>query len=140
KPTLANLAGLALRPRWCLGMLGTRRRVFGNIVGHVQGVSDMSSLAAWTTQQFDASLNWDDLAWIKARWGGRLIVKGIMDVQDARLAVKAGADALVVSNHGGRQLDGAPSSISALPAIADAVGGDIEVLMDGGVRGGQDVL
>jgi len=140
KPTLANLAGLALRPRWCLGMLGTRRRVFGNIMGHVQGVSDMSSLAAWTTQQFDASLNWDDLAWIKARWGGRLIVKGIMDVQDARLAVKAGADALVVSNHGGRQLDGAPSSISALPAIADAVGGDIEVLMDGGVRGGQDVL
>ncbi len=140
RPTLANLAGLALRPRWCLGMLGTRRRVFGNIVGHVQGVSDMSSLVSWSTQQFDASLNWNDLAWIKARWDGRMIVKGIMDVQDARLAVEAGADALVVSNHGGRQLDGAPSSISALPAIADAVGGDIEVLMDGGVRGGQDVL
>ncbi len=140
KPTLATLLDLACRPRWCLGMLGTRRRAFGNIVGHVQGVTDMGSLAAWTAQQFDASLNWRDLAWIKDRWGGKLIVKGIMDAQDARLAVAAGADALVVSNHGGRQLDGAPSSISALPAIADAVGGDIEVLMDGGVRGGQDVL
>lgn len=140
KPTLANLADLARRPRWCLGMLGTRRRAFGNIIGHVQGVTDMASLAAWTTQQFDATLNWQDLDWIKARWGGPLIVKGIMDVQDARRAVDAGADALIVSNHGGRQLDGAPSSISVLPAIADAVGGDIEVLMDGGVRGGQDVL
>ncbi len=140
RPTLANLADLARRPRWCLGMLGTRRRAFGNIIGHVQGVTDMASLAAWTTQQFDATLNWQDLDWIKARWGGPLIVKGIMDVQDARRAVDAGADALIVSNHGGRQLDGAPSSISVLPAIADAVGGDIEVLMDGGVRGGQDVL
>lgn len=140
KPTPANLIDLVRRPRWCLGMLGTRRRAFGNIVGHVQGVTDMGSLAAWTTQQFDATLSWKDLEWIKARWGGPLIVKGIMDIQDARRAVAAGADALIVSNHGGRQLDGAPSSVSVLPAIADAVGGDIEVLMDGGVRSGQDVL
>ncbi|MER1966120.1 alpha-hydroxy acid oxidase [Castellaniella sp. GW247-6E4] len=140
RPTLANLIDLATKPRWCLGMLGTRRRAFGNIVGHVQGVTDMRSLGAWTAEQFDASLNWEDLAWIKARWGGKIVAKGIMDAQDARLAVAAGADALIVSNHGGRQLDGAPSSISALPAIADAVGGNVEVLMDGGVRGGQDVL
>ncbi len=140
RPTLANLLNLATRPRWCLGMLGTSRRTFGNIVGHAPGVTDLHSLSAWTAAQFDPSLNWKDLAWIKERWGGKLIVKGIMDAQDARLAVAAGADALIVSNHGGRQLDGAPSSISVLPAIADAVGGDIEVLMDGGVRGGQDVL
>ncbi len=140
RPTLANLANLALKPQWCLEMLRTPRRAFGNIVGHAKGVADMRSLASWTAEQFDATLNWDDLAWIKERWGGKLIVKGILDTQDARRAVDAGADALVVSNHGGRQLDGAPSSIAALPAIAQAVGDRIEVLMDGGVRSGQDTL
>ncbi len=140
RPTLANLANLALKPQWCLEMLRTPRRVFGNIVGHAKGVADMRSLASWTAEQFDATLNWDDLAWIKERWGGKLVVKGILDAQDARRAVDAGADALVVSNHGGRQLDGAPSSIAALPAIAQAVGDRIEVLMDGGVRSGQDTL
>jgi L-lactate dehydrogenase (cytochrome) len=140
RPTLANLANLALKPLWCLEMLRTPRRTFGNIVGHAKGVADMRSLASWTAEQFDATLNWGDLAWIKERWGGKLIVKGILDAQDARHAVDAGADALVVSNHGGRQLDGAPSSIAALPAIAHAVGDRIEVLMDGGVRSGQDTL
>jgi len=140
RPTLANLANLALKPQWCLEMLRTPRRAFGNIVGHAKGVADMRSLASWTAEQFDATLNWNDLAWIKARWGGKLIVKGILEAQDARRAVDAGADALVVSNHGGRQLDGAPSSIAALPAIAQAVGDRIEVLMDGGVRSGQDTL
>ena len=128
------------RPRWCLGMLGTSRRKFGNIVGHVKGVADMSSLSAWTAQQFDPTLNWADVEWIKKRWGGKLILKGIQDVEDARLAVQTGADALIVSNHGGRQLDGALSSIASLPAIVDAVGERIEVHMDGGVRSGQDVL
>jgi isopentenyl diphosphate isomerase/L-lactate dehydrogenase-like FMN-dependent dehydrogenase len=131
---------MAARPRWCLGMLGTPRREFRNIVGHVQGVDDMRSLGEWTARQFDPRLNWDDVAWIKKRWGGRLILKGIMAPEDARCAVDAGADALVVSNHGGRQLDGAPSSIEALPVIADAVGRSIEVWMDGGIRSGQDVL
>jgi L-lactate dehydrogenase (cytochrome) len=140
KPTLANLINLAMKPRWCLGMAGTRRRGFGNIVGHVKGVTDMGSLSAWTSQQFDPTLNWNDVQWIRKRWGGRLILKGIMDVEDARLAADSGADALVVSNHGGRQLDGAPSSIRALPAIVDAVGSRIEVWMDGGSRSGQDVL
>jgi L-lactate dehydrogenase (cytochrome) len=140
KLTLPNLLSMASKPRWCLGMLGTSRRQFGNIVGHVQGVDDMSSLSSWTTQQFDPTLSWDDVAWIKRRWGGKLILKGIMDVEDARLAAASGADALVVSNHGGRQLDGALASIEALPAIADAVGAQIEVWMDGGVRSGQDVL
>ncbi len=140
KPTLANMINLATKPRWCLGMLGTRRHGFGNIVGHVKGVEDMSSLSAWTAQQFDPALSWRDVEWIKNRWGGKLILKGIMDPQDARLAADSGADALIVSNHGGRQLDGAPSSISALPAIADEVGSRIEVWMDGGIRRGQDVL
>jgi L-lactate dehydrogenase (cytochrome) len=140
KPTLANLINLATKPRWCLGMLGTKRRQFGNIVGHVSGVSDMSSLGAWTADQFDPRLNWGDVEWIKKRWGGKLILKGIMDVEDARLAADSGADALIVSNHGGRQLDGAPSSIEALPAIAADVGSRIEVWMDGGIRSGQDVL
>lgn len=140
KPTLANLVNLATKPRWCMHMLGTNRRTFGNIVGHAKGVGDLSSLSAWTAEQFDPSLNWSDLEWIKKRWGGKIIVKGIMDTEDARLAVESGADALVVSNHGGRQLDGAPSSIAALPAIAQAVGNDIEVWMDGGIRSGQDVL
>jgi L-lactate dehydrogenase (cytochrome) len=140
RPTLANLLDLLRRPRWCLGMLGTRRRGFGNVLGHVKGVTDMGSLSAWTSQQFDPSLTWADVDWIKARWGGRLILKGIMEPEDARLAVAHGADALVVSNHGGRQLDGAPSAISALPAIVEAVGGRAEVWMDGGIRSGQDVL
>ena len=140
KHTLANLINLATKPHWCLGMLGTKRRTFGNIVGHAKGVGDMSSLASWTAEQFDPQLNWGDVEWIKKRWGGKLILKGIMDAEDARLAVNSGADALIVSNHGGRQLDGAPSSIAALPAIAEAVGKDIEVWMDGGIRSGQDVL
>ncbi|NGM88759.1 alpha-hydroxy-acid oxidizing protein [Parapusillimonas sp. SGNA-6] len=140
KPTLANLINLATKPRWCMGMLGTKRRTFGNIVGHAKGVGDLSSLSSWTAEQFDPSLNWKDIEWIKKRWGGKLVLKGIMDAQDARLAVETGADALIVSNHGGRQLDGAPSSISALPAIAHAVGKEIEVWMDGGIRSGQDIL
>jgi L-lactate dehydrogenase (cytochrome) len=140
KPTLANLLNIATKPRWALGMLGTRRRQFGNIVGHVKGVDDMGSLSEWTAQQFDPSLSWRDVEWIKQRWGGKLILKGIMDAEDARLAVASGADALIVSNHGGRQLDGAPSSIAALPAIVDAVGRDIEVWLDSGIRSGQDVF
>jgi L-lactate dehydrogenase (cytochrome) len=140
KLTLANLVNLATKPRWCLGMLGTRRRGFGNIVGHATSVSDMSSLSAWTSQQFDLSLSWKDVEWIKQRWGGKLIIKGVMDADDARHCVEAGADALIVSNHGGRQLDGAQSSIGALPAIVDAVGKEIEVHMDGGIRSGQDVI
>ncbi|AVT03345.1 alpha-hydroxy acid oxidase [Paracidovorax avenae] len=140
RPTLANLLDLATKPRWCAGMLGTKRRSFGNIVGHAKGVGDLSSLSSWTAEQFDPRLNWRDIEWIKKRWGGKLILKGIMDADDARLAVETGADAIVVSNHGGRQLDGAPSSIHALPPIVDAVGRDIEVWMDGGIRGGQDVL
>ncbi len=140
KMTLTNLINLMSKPRWCLGMLGTRRRQFGNIVGHVEGVTDMANLGAWTAQQFDPRLNWGDVEWIKKRWGGKLILKGIQDVEDARLAVQTGADALIVSNHGGRQLDGAESSINALPAIVAEVGSQIEVHMDGGVRSGQDVL
>jgi L-lactate dehydrogenase (cytochrome) len=140
KLTIANLLNMMTKPRWCLGMLGTKRRQFGNIVGHVKGVTDMANLAAWTAQQFDPRLNWGDVEWIKKRWGGRLILKGIQDVEDARLAVDSGADALIVSNHGGRQLDGAVSSIEALPAIAAEVGSKIEVHMDGGIRSGQDVL
>ena len=139
-PSLGNLLDMATKPRWCLGMLGTRRHTFRNLVGHVEGVSDMQSLASWTNEQFDPTLSWADVAWVKAQWGGKLILKGIQDVEDARLAVHSGADAIVVSNHGGRQLDGAPSSISALPAIAAAVGDQIEVWMDGGIRSGQDVL
>jgi L-lactate dehydrogenase (cytochrome) len=140
KLTLANLANMATKPRWCLGMLGTQRRQFGNIVGHVKGVENMGSLSEWTAKQFDPGLNWGDVEWIKKRWGGKLILKGIQDVEDARLAVASGADALIVSNHGGRQLDGAQSSIEALPAIVAAVGQQIEVHMDGGIRSGQDVL
>jgi len=138
--TLANLLNMAGKPRWCMGMLGTRRRQFGNIVGHVKGVDNMGSLGEWTARQFDPRLNWGDVEWIKKRWGGKLILKGIQDVEDARLAVDSGADALIVSNHGGRQLDGAQSSIEALPAIVAAVGTRIEVQMDGGIRSGQDVL
>ena len=140
KPPFANLVNLATKPRWCLGMLGTKHRGFGNIVGHVKGVDNMGSLSEWTAKQFDPRLNWGDVEWIKKRWGGKLILKGIQDVEDAKLAANSGADALIVSNHGGRQLDGAESSIRALPAIAEAVGSRIEVHMDGGIRSGQDVL
>ncbi|MFT4242596.1 MAG: alpha-hydroxy acid oxidase [Acidovorax sp.] len=140
RPTVKNILNLMTKPCWCLGMAGTKRRSFGNLVGHVKGVSDMNSLAAWTNEQFDPRLSWADVDWVKQQWGGKLILKGIMDVEDARLAVQHGADAIVVSNHGGRQLDGAPSSIAALPAIVDAVGTQTEVWMDGGIRSGQDVL
>ena len=140
KPTLRNLINLVQKPAWCLGMLGTKRRQFGNIVGHVKGVKDMSSLADWTVSQFDASLSWDDVKEIRKQWGGKVIIKGILDAEDARAAVNVGADAIVVSNHGGRQLDGALSAIKALPAIVDAVGDKAEVWMDGGIRSGQDVL
>ncbi|NMM05911.1 alpha-hydroxy acid oxidase [Polaromonas sp.] len=140
KLTLANMINIASKPRWALGMLGTPRRQFGNIVGHVKGVENMGSLSEWTAKQFDPALNWGDVEWIKQRWGGKIILKGIQDVEDARLAVNSGADALIVSNHGGRQLDGAESSIRALSAIIDAVDSQIEVHMDGGIRSGQDVL
>ncbi|MFZ5539092.1 MAG: alpha-hydroxy acid oxidase [Pseudomonadota bacterium] len=140
RPTLRNVLNMLTKPRWCLGMLGTRRRRFGNIVGHVSGVDDIGSLSAWTAQQFDPTLNWNDVEWIKKRWGGPLILKGVMDAEDAKLAAATGADALVVSNHGGRQLDGAPASIDALPAIVDAAGSKIEVWLDSGIRSGQDVL
>lgn len=140
RPTLRNILNLATKPRWCLGMAGTKRHTFRNLVGHVKGVSDMKSLSAWTNEQFDPRLSWADVAWVKGQWGGKLILKGIMEVEDAELAAQAGADAIVVSNHGGRQLDGAPASIEALPAIVAAVGSKLEVWMDGGIRSGQDVL
>jgi len=140
RPTLANIINLSTKLGWCFGMLGTKRHTFGNLVGHVKGVSDMNSLAAWTNEQFDPRLSWEDVKWVKAQWGGKLILKGIQDVEDAKLAVLSGADAIVVSNHGGRQLDGAESSIKALPPIVAAVGDQIEVWMDGGIRSGQDVL
>jgi L-lactate dehydrogenase (cytochrome) len=140
KLTIPTMLNLMTKPRWCLKMLGTKRRQFGNIVGHVKGVENMGSLSEWTAKQFDPALNWGDVEWIKKRWGGKLILKGIQDVEDAQLAANSGADALIVSNHGGRQLDGAPSSISALPEIVAAVGNRIEVHLDGGIRSGQDVL
>ncbi|MEO7741534.1 MAG: alpha-hydroxy acid oxidase [Usitatibacter sp.] len=140
RPTFANVVNLMTKPRWCMGMLGTSRRTFGNIVGHAKNVNDLTSLSSWIAEQFDPALCWDDVEWIKKQWGGKLILKGILDVEDARIAAKTGADAIVISNHGGRQLDGASSSIRALPAIADAVGSKIEVLMDGGVYSGQGLL
>jgi L-lactate dehydrogenase (cytochrome) len=143
KPTLTNIMNLMTKPQWCMNMLGTKRRTFGNIVGHAQNVEDLSSLSAWTAEQFDPRLSWDDVARIKDMWGGKLIIKGIMEPEDAIMAARSGADALVVSNHGGRQLDGALSSISALADIVQAVqaeNSDIEVWLDSGVRSGQDVL
>ncbi|HCH26137.1 MULTISPECIES: alpha-hydroxy acid oxidase [Psychrobacter] len=143
KPTLANILNLMTKPEWCLNMLGTKRRTFGNIVGHAQNVEDLSSLSAWTAEQFDPGLSWDDVARIKDQWGGKLIIKGIMEPEDAILAARSGADALVVSNHGGRQLDGAPSSIAALSDIVQAVRAEnsqIEIWLDSGIRSGQDVL
>ncbi|MER9544967.1 alpha-hydroxy-acid oxidizing protein [Mesorhizobium sp. M0437] len=138
--TPKHLWQMATRPRWCVGMAGTKRRSFRNIVGHAKGVGDLASLSSWTKEQFDPHLSWKDVAWIKERWGGKLILKGILDKEDALMAARTGADAIIVSNHGGRQLDGASSSITALEEIADAVGDAIEVHMDGGIRSGQDVL
>ena len=140
KPTLMNLLNLATKPEWCMKMLNTERRTFRNIVGHAKNVGDLSSLSSWTAEQFDPRLSWDDVARIKDLWGGKLIIKGIMEPEDAELAVKSGADALIVSNHGGRQLDGAPSTIKALPDVVSAVGSDIEVWLDSGIRSGQDIL
>ncbi|WP_412063842.1 L-lactate dehydrogenase [Rhizobium sp. SYY.PMSO] len=140
KMTVKNLWQMATRPGWCMGMLKTRRHSFGNIVGHAKDISDMTTLSHWTHSQFDTKLSWNDVSWIKEQWGGPLIIKGILDVEDAKAAVDTGADAIIVSNHGGRQLDGAHSSISMLLRIVDAVGDRIEVHMDGGIRSGQDVL
>lgn len=140
RPTIRNILDIALRPEWAMHMLNTRRRTFGNIVGHAKNVSDLSSLSSWTAEQFDPKLSWDDVARIQDLWGGKLIIKGVMTAEDADKAAQLGVDALVVSNHGGRQLDGAPSSISVLPEIVSTVGDRSEVWMDGGIRSGQDVL
>jgi L-lactate dehydrogenase (cytochrome) len=137
---LANVIDIATKPAWALSILKGKRKTFGNLAGHVQGMENVNSLAHWTATQFDPTLNWKDVEWIRSLWPGKLILKGIMAVEDARMAAKSGASALIVSNHGGRQLDGAPSSISALPKIAEAVGSEIEVMVDGGIRSGQDVL
>ncbi len=140
KFTPKHIWQMMTRPQWCLGMMGTQRRTFRNIAGHAKGVSDLSSLSSWTAEQFDPKLNWDDVEWIKNLWGGPLILKGILDEEDALMAAKTGADAIIVSNHGGRQLDGAPSSISMLPRIVDTIGDKVEIHLDGGIRSGQDVL
>jgi L-lactate dehydrogenase (cytochrome) len=140
KLMLSNVVDLLTKPGWALRMLGAKRKVFGNIVGHVKGAEGIVSLSKWTASQFDPTLNWKDVDWVKREWGGKLILKGIQDVEDAKTAVSAGADAIVVSNHGGRQLDGALSSIKALPPVVDAVGDKIEVWMDGGIRSGQDLF
>jgi L-lactate dehydrogenase (cytochrome) len=140
KLTMSNMLNLLTKPSWCFSMLQTKRRQFGNIVGHVKGVDDMSSLSDWTNSQFDPSLKWEDVAVLRKLWDKKLIIKGIMDKEDARAAVSVGADAIVVSNHGGRQLDGTISSIKALPQILDEVGDKCEVWMDGGIRTGQDIL
>jgi L-lactate dehydrogenase (cytochrome) len=140
KLTPRNLVSLLSRPRWCAGMLGTSRHSFGNIVGHATGVTGIASMADWATEQFDASLTWKDVEWVRRLWKGKLIVKGILDAEDALLAARHGADAIIVSNHGGRQLDGAPSSIASLPRIAEVLNGKTELHMDGGVRSGQDVM
>ena len=139
-PTIGNLLNLATKPHWCWGMLRTRRRSFRNIVGHAKGVSDASSLVHWTNEHFDLRLNWKSIEQIKEKWGGPLILKGINDPEDARRAVDVGANAIIVSNHGGRQLDGAMSSIRMLPRIVEAVGDKMEIHMDSGIRSGQDVL
>jgi len=140
KMTPKTIANLATKWGWGIEMLTAKRREFGNIVGHVKGVSDMSRLGAWTNEQFDPSLDWNKVAKLKEQWGGKVILKGILDAEDAKMALKVGADAIIVSNHGGRQLDGALSSIKVLPSILDAVGDQIEVHLDGGIRSGQDVL
>ena len=139
KLTIKNLINMATKPRWCMGMLGTKRHGFANIIGHATGVENLTSLSEWSAKKLLKTLNWDDLDWMIKRWGGKVVLKGIQDVKDAKMAVKTGAHAIVVSNHGGRQLDGALSSIRSLPDIIDAVGDDIEVWMDSGIRSGQDV-
>ncbi len=141
RPTLSNIADMLSKPAWCASVLMGKRKTFGNLAGHVKGAEGLSTLMAWVGQQFDPTLSWDDVAWIRDQWDGKLILKGILDAEDAKLAASTGADAIVVSNHGGRQLDGAMSSIRALPDVLDAVGGDnIEIWMDGGIRSGQDIL
>jgi L-lactate dehydrogenase (cytochrome) len=137
---LSNLLDVATKPGWALGVLNGKRKTFGNIAGHYPGMSNVTVLSKWIAEQFDATLNWKDVEWVKSLWPGKLILKGILDAEDAKIAAKTGASAIVVSNHGGRQLDGAPSSISALPVIAESVGADIEVMFDGGIRSGQDIL
>jgi L-lactate dehydrogenase (cytochrome) len=137
---IGNVIDMATKPAWAFSVLRGKRKTFGNLAGHVKGMEDVTSLAQWTASQFDPTLNWKDVEWIKSLWPGKLILKGILDVEDAKIAAKTGAAAMVVSNHGGRQLDGASSSISALPKIADAVGSEIEIMFDGGIRSGQDVM
>ena len=137
---IRNLIEMATKPAWTASILRGRRRTFGNLAGHIRGMENVNSLAQWIAGQFDPSLSWKDVEWIRGLWGGPLIIKGLLDVEDARRAAKTGAAAIVVSNHGGRQLDGAVSSIAALPAIAEAVGSEVEVMLDGGIRSGQDVL
>ena len=140
KINLPNILNLITKPKWCLGMVGTKNRKFGNIVGHVKGVKDMSSLAEWTVNQFDPTLCWDDVLELRKKWSGKIVLKGIMDKEDAKAALNIGADAIIVSNHGGRQLDGASSSVSALPKILDIVQDKCEIWVDGGIRTGQDIL
>jgi L-lactate dehydrogenase (cytochrome) len=137
---IENLIDIATKPAWALSVLRGKRKTFGNIAGHYPGMANVTVLSKWIAEQFDASLSWKDVEWIKSLWPGKLILKGILDAEDARMAVKTGAAAMVVSNHGGRQLDGASSSIAMLPTIADAVGSDIEVMFDGGIRSGQDIM
>jgi L-lactate dehydrogenase (cytochrome) len=137
---LKNFIDIATKPTWALSVLRGKRKTFGNISGHIKGMESVNVLSQWISGQFDPSLNWKDIEWIAGLWPGKLILKGVLDVEDARIAAKSGAAALVVSNHGGRQLDGAPSSISMLPRIADALGSDIEILFDGGIRSGQDLF
>ena len=140
KLTAKTLLNLSTKWGWGIEMLGTRRKTFGNVVGHAKGVSDTSSLSSWTAEQFDPKLDWNKIKSLRKKWSDKVILKGILDVEDAKLALNVGADAIIVSNHGGRQLDGAQSTIRALPAILDAVGDKIEVHLDGGIRSGQDVL
>jgi L-lactate dehydrogenase (cytochrome) len=135
-----NLINIATKPAWVIGMLRGKRKTFGNLAGYVRSETNVASLASWISTQFDPALSWKDIEWVRSLWPGKLIIKGVLDVEDAKLAAKTGASALVVSNHGGRQLDGAPSSISALPKVADAVGGEIELMFDGGIRSGQDLM
>ena len=138
--TLKNLVNMASKPRWCMGMLATKRHTFGNIIGHAKGVENLTSLSEWSAEQLDPSLSWDDVVWVKKQWGGKLILKGIMDPEDAAIAAALGVDAIIVSNHGGRQLDGAPASIEVLPQIVTEVGSACQVWLDGGIRSGQDVF
>ena len=140
KLTLTNLINMATKPRWCMGMLATRRHSFGNVVGHAKGVENLTSLSEWSAEQLDPALSWDDVAWVQEQWGGKLILKGIMDAEDAGIAAGLGVDAIIVSNHGGRQLDGAPASMDVLADVIDAVAGRCEVWLDGGIRSGQDVF